>query len=113
MIILTINDGTEVNEQLIKNYFELLIGCIFKILPMKENNEDSLTVYMRSLQAEMAGCYKIIDAIKNDGAFMSLLSILQYQIDNPNCPVKDTRREVFKAIALCNKLKANYTEGAK
>jgi len=113
MIVLAIDDGIEVNEELIGNYFKSLVNCIFKILPMKENNESSLDVYMRSLQSEMAGCYKIIDAIENDGMFLSLLAILQYQIDNPGCPVNITRREVFKAIALCNKLKAQYIKGAK
>lgn len=113
MIILAIDNGIEVSEELLSNYFKSLVNCIFKILPMKENNENSLNVYMRSLQSEMAGCQRLIDAIDNDSAFMSLLSILQYQIDNPNCPVNTTRREVFKAIALCNKLKAQYLKEAK
>lgn len=112
MIILKISDGVEVDAALIKNYFSALVNCVFKILPMKENKEESLNAYMRSLQMEMVGCKELVDAINNDSMYLSLLSMLQYQIDNPNCPVNDTRREVFKAIAICNKLKARYTEEA-
>lgn len=113
MMILTISNGTEINAELLRNYFRALVNCIFKILPMKESHEESLEMYMRSLQMEMSGCKELIDVINNDALFLTLLSILQYQIDNPDCPVNDTRREVFRAIAICNKLKARYTEEAK
>ena len=53
MIILNISDGVEVDAALIKNYFSALVNCVFKILPMKENKEESLNAYMRSLQMEM------------------------------------------------------------
>ena len=110
MIILAIDDGTEIDTELVRNYFRSLVNCILKILPMKESREDSLVVYMRSLQSELAGCNRLINAMNNDAGFLSLLSILQYQIDNPDCPVNDTRREVFRAIAICNKLKSRYLE---
>lgn len=113
MMILKITNGTEINAELLRNYFHALVNCIFKILPMKESNEDSLEVYMKSLQSEMSGCERLIEAINNDAMFLSLLSILQYQIDNPDCPINETRREVFRAIAICNKLKAKFSEGAR
>ena len=40
---------------------------------------------------------------------MTLISILQYLIDTPDCPVQDVKREVFRAISICNKLKSRYT----
>lgn len=109
-MIIPISNDTTVDAELLKNYFHALVNCIFKILPMKENKEESLAIYMRSLQSEMSGCKSLIDAVNNDALFMTLLSILQYQIDNPNCPLSETRREVFRAIAICNKLKARYSE---
>ena len=42
---------------------------------------------------------------------MTLLSMLQYMIDRPDCPVSEVRREVFRAISICNRLKAEYAEG--
>jgi len=39
---------------------------------------------------------------------VSLLNILQYLIDNPECSLTVVKREVFRAISICNKLKAKY-----
>lgn len=97
-----------INNQLLYNYFSSLVNCFFKILPIRENEEKSLVVYVESLQLELIGCGKIIDAIDNDAGFMSLISILQYLIDNPDCPVPKVKREVFKAINICNKIKEKY-----
>lgn len=99
--------GSTIDVELLNNYLKNLVNLFFKILPMRENEEDSLPVYMRSLQSEIIGCKEIITALNNDHLFLSLISILQYLIDN-DCSVKDVRREVFNAISICNKLKARY-----
>ena len=111
MINLSINSTTEVNEELVKNYFRQLVNSIFKILPMKENGEESLTVYIKSLQSEVVGFNNLVEGIRDNAEFLQLLSILQYQVDNPACSVDETRREVFKAIAIANKLKLLYSKG--
>lgn len=111
MINLSIDSTTEVNEELVKNYFRQLVNSIFKILPMKENGEESLTVYIKSLQSEVVGFNNLVEGIRDNAEFLQLLSILQYQVDNPTCSVDETRREVFKAIAIANKLKGLYSKG--
>lgn len=112
MTIDTVN-GSTIDMDLLNNYLKNLVNLFFKILPMRENEEDSLPVYMKSLQSELIGCKEIITALNNDHLFLSLISILQYLIDN-DCSVKDVRREVFNAISICNKLKTRYqrTEGS-
>lgn len=102
--------GVPVDAQLVRNYFHTLVNHFFKILPMRENNEDSLNTYMKGLQAELLGCGSLIKAIDNDPAFLTLVSILQYLIDFPECTVREVKREVFGAISLCNKLKAKYSD---
>ena len=64
--------------------------------------------HMRSLQAELLGCKELIEAIHEDPLFLSLIAILQYLIDNPSCEVSVVKREVFRAISICNKLKSRY-----
>lgn len=96
------------NAAVLNNYLRSLINLFFKILPLKESGERSLETYMRSLQAELLGCNSFVESIHDDSMFLSLIAILQYLIDNPDCDVPFVRREVFRAISICNKLKEKY-----
>lgn len=100
--------GVPMGRVLLNNYLHTLVNKFFKILPIKENEEDSLVTYMRSLQIEILGCKELIVALQNDAYIVALLSKLQYLIDNPNCDVSIVKREVFAAISICNKLKCRY-----
>lgn len=100
--------GIPIDATVLHNYFKNLVNNFFKILPIREQNEESLIVYMQSLQAELLGCKALISSIQNDALYLTLLSILQYLIDNPECSVREVKREVFRAISICNKLKAQY-----
>ena len=74
-----------------------------RMIELREKNGKS-----QAEMAELIGCKELIAAIHEDPLFMSLISILQYLIDNPSCSVKVVKREVFRAISICNKLKARY-----
>ena len=95
--------GVPMSAAVLDNYLRSLINLFFKILPLKESGERSLETYMKSLQAELLGCNALVDSM-----FLSLASILQYLIDNPDCDVVFVRREVFRAISICNKLREKY-----
>lgn len=99
-----------IDRQVVDNYIKSLVNRFFKILPMRENNEASLEAYMRSLQLEMIGFEGFIKEIKYDASFITLLSILQYLIEQPNCELSDVRREVFRSINICNKLGERYSD---
>lgn len=103
-----LTNGTEINRAVVYNYLRALVNLFFKILPMRETGEESVYPYMRSLQRELSGYKNLVVAMDNDGRILSLLSILQYLIDHPDCELKDVRAEVFRAISICNKLKASY-----
>ena len=100
--------GQSLNKTVLYNYFSSLVNHFFKILPMFESKEESLPTYLESLQVELLGCKELIVAINNDSYYVSLLSILQYFIDNPDASVRTIKREVFRAISICNRLKACY-----
>lgn len=95
-------------NRLIRNYFHSLVNCYFKILPIRESGEKTIAVYLESLKAEMLGCGGLLEDIKNDPSYMTLLSILQYFIDHPDCDIAEVRREVFRAIRICNKIAGKY-----
>lgn len=100
--------GIQMDAAVLENYFRSLINLFFKILPLKESKERSLETYMRSLQSELLGCKALVVAIHKDSLFLSLISILQYLIDHPEREVVFVRREVFRAISICNKLIERY-----
>lgn len=107
-------NGMSIDSTVINNYFKSLVNHFFKILPMRENNEPSLCLYMKTLQSELIGCKDLVLAIQNDASYMTLLAILQYlidSIDDPECTVMVVRRNVFRAISICNKLKLQYADG--
>lgn len=97
------------NKKVLKNYFDTLINNFFKILPIKENEENTLIEYMKSLRSELIGCDSLLRGTRYDSAMLSLISILQYLIEN-DCDVATVKREVFKAISICKKLKTKYFE---
>lgn len=103
--------NTVLSNDLLSNYLKNLVNQFFKILPMREEEESSLRVYLKSLQSELLGFKELVEALKADSQYTSILAILQYMIDNPDCPVDDVRREVFRAISICNKLRYRYTKG--
>lgn len=43
--------GMPIDAEVLHNYFRNLVNHFFKILPIREQNEESLTTYMQSLQA--------------------------------------------------------------
>lgn len=112
-MINSINKSSDISAEMINKYFKSLVNSFFKILPLKENNEPTLTTYIESLQIELLGCKGVIAALNNDPLFLSLISILQYLMDFPECSVHEVKREVFKAISICNKLKATYSTELK
>lgn len=103
--------GIPINNEIICGYFKRLVNKLFKILPMRENNEESLVTYMKCLQIELLGFQEFIISINNDADYLAILSILQYLIDNPDCSIHHVKREVFSAISICNRLQARFKSG--
>ena len=101
------SSGYDIPTEMVEHYLSGLVNQFFKILPIKESGEPSLNKFMESLQIELIGCKSLMSALSNDSMYMSLLSILQYLIDN-DCDTDVVRREVFKAITICKRLKNKY-----
>ena len=104
--MMTIRD-MDLEDDVVCKYIKALVGQFYKILPIKESGEPSLSKYMESLQRELIGCKDLILRINDDELYLSLLSILEYLIDN-DVSVDVVRSEVFKAINICKKLQKRY-----
>lgn len=103
--------GSPVSDQMVQNYLSQLVNKIFKILPIREQEDGTLETYLKSLNIELLGCKEVVDALQSDAMYLSIISIVQYFIKDPWADIPDVRREVFKAISLCKDLSRKY--GAK
>lgn len=102
-------NGYDVPTEMVDKYLTGLVNQFFKILPIKESGEPSLNEFMKSLQVELLGFKGLMAEIGNDSMYLTLLSILQYLIEN-DCDTLVVKREVFKAISVCKKLRNKYCE---
>ena len=102
--------GIPIDSVYLQKYFAHLVDQFFKILPMRECGEETLPTYMQSLQRELLGCQGLVFRLQAEPMFVSLLAILQAMIDAPDSEVSDVKRDVFKAITICNKMKDLYAE---
>ena len=107
--VLETTTGDNLSASLITHYINALVNKFVKILPIKENEEHTLHTYLKSLQAELLGCKGLIKKVNDDPLLLTMIAILQFLIDNPECSKSEVKREVFRAISICNKLKTKYS----
>lgn len=89
------------------NYLDRVINSIFKCLPLKENECETLEQHLESTLRELIGNKKLILQLNNDALFLSLLGTLNNLIDEDN--FKKYRSDIFKCIGLVNKLQDKYS----
>lgn len=104
-----IDNGVLCREALGK-YFDSLVSRIFKLLPIRENNVDTLETYTSSLLNELIGLTYVAEATEHDPKYLSIISTLGFLANN-EVDVGAYRREVFKMISLCNKLAKQHGRG--
>lgn len=97
----------ELSKRSLENYYTFLVGKFYKILPLKEERSETLREYISSLSCEVIGNSYLLNDLKYDPKFISLLNILQYFI-NEEYDVKSCKREVFKAIKLIEDINKQY-----
>ena len=99
--------NSEISDRMVSNYMNALVNRFYKILPIKESGEDTLTRYLESLQREMIGLRDLITFIKDDDRYLTLLAMAQYFIDH-DADVATVRTDVFRAISILKKLQKKY-----
>lgn len=97
----------ELSNRSLENYFNFLVGKVYKILPLKEQECKTLNNYLESLKVELIGNSELLFILKDEPQFVSLLNIIQYFIsnkfDNRTC-----KREVFRAIRIIESINNKY-----
>lgn len=104
--MITVEYG-ELSNQSMSNYFNFLVGKLFKIMPLKESGCETLDKYLRSLQKELIGNSQLLSFLKDEPQFISLLNIIQYFIYN-DFTSEECSIEVKRAIRILNDVNKKY-----
>lgn len=94
------------NETFCK-YFEFLINKTYKILPMKEENSETLKSYLESYQVELIGNKQLVKLLIDEPQFITVLNTMQFLIDS-DYSIETCKKEVFKCIRILNKINKKY-----
>lgn len=97
----------DVPDEMLVDWFNHLIGRVFKILPLSEKEPYALENYIGSLVFELSGSRSFIKKIRNDGYFLSLISVL-YELLEGEHEHHVYKREVFKCISIIEKINDKY-----
>jgi hypothetical protein len=97
--------GFTIREYTIKDYYNSLIGKVYKLLPMFEKNNPTIEQYFKNLIIELSGADKVFMEKKE---FLELVNILEGMmlIDSH----KDFKSMTFKCISIIQKLLDNKEE---
>lgn len=91
------------------NYFKFLVNKTYKILPLKEENSETLNLYLESLLRELIGNKELITILVDEPRFITVLNTLQYLISE-EYSVAICKKEVFKCIGILKDINAKYFE---
>ena len=86
-------------NEAIKTYLKALIDKVYKVLPMKEENSETLHCYLTGLTHELIGAYRLYFELVDEPRFLNVVSIVKY-LESNDFDTATCKREVFKAIRL-------------
>lgn len=90
-------------------YFDYLINKTYKILPLKEENSETLKSYLESYLRELIGNKELVSVLVNEPKFITVLNIMQYLISE-EYSVKICKKEIFRCIHILEEIKSKYFE---
>lgn len=97
-------------DQVIISSLERLTGKVFKILPMREENCNTLDEYVGNLIRELINTKSLVESIQFEGELLSLISTLEGLADN-EVDLCVCRSDVFKSIDIIKKMVGNLKGG--
>lgn len=88
-------------------YFEFLINKTYKILPLKEENSETLKAYLESYLRELIGNKELVEILVNEPRFVTVLNTMQFLISE-EYTVEVCKQEVFKCIHILKQINNKY-----
>ncbi|AKQ08531.1 hypothetical protein PQE66_gp216 [Bacillus phage PBC2] len=100
------------NEKLVV-YLNSVVNSVFKILPLYEEQNVGVGVYVESLLFELHGLQDAVE-IKHGYEYISLLSTLESvrkEMEKENSRKATVKREIFKCINIIKNMVGKLEEG--
>jgi hypothetical protein len=85
--------------------FQQYVGKFFKILPMYEEQCQTLNQYIQSLNREMIGLSNLVSELENQEEFLTLVATLE-GLCRSDISVEEVKSDVFKSISILKKMKS-------
>lgn len=92
-------------DELLVAYLDGMIPMVYKMMPMKEHNVETLSLYIESTLRELIGEKKLVESLKYRKEFLSILGILESLLEQNS--FQTFRSDVFKALKLIESLKSS------
>lgn len=106
-------DFQQLPEGGVEAYLDLMIGKLYKILPLYEDSVTDARRYTNNYLRELIGFSSLGEIpghICEDADFFSILCVLRH-IGCRRCSLDEVKSDVFKAISLCKALKKRHFGG--
>lgn len=100
----------EINNQNISNRLKQLINLIYKLLPMKEENENWKDL-LSTINEEVAGMDRILPEEYHDILFSLICKLEGLFILGDKDDFFNFRRTIFDCLNLMNKVRENVSNG--
>jgi len=84
-------------------FLKNITGKVFKILPLKEENNIGFYDYVDSILVQLIGAKNTFSELENNQDFLTVINIIQY-IKNNKCSNKQCKREIFKCLNIIQKI---------
>ncbi|MFS0905802.1 hypothetical protein AB3N02_22525 [Priestia aryabhattai] len=101
------------NHQIIKDFLDKLVGDVFKILPLYEENNVGLEIYIDSILFELNSYEEVVQA-NHSAEYVSLmltLTSLKKEVSKSASEKKVIKREVFKCINIIKNMAGKLEQG--
>lgn len=94
-------------------YLKSLVNSVYKILPLYEESNVGLDIYIRSLLFELDGLDNVVPLENSDEylALMSNLNSIMNEVVSVDSKKSVVKREVFKCINIIKSMVGKLEEG--
>ena len=86
-----------------KTFLLSLTNKIYKILPLREEQNDGLKAHIDSLRIELIGAYRTFAVLRTSRPYIEIVNTINYMACH-RYSVTACRREVFKMLRLAKQL---------
>jgi hypothetical protein len=98
-------------DEMLIVYVNGMTSKIFKMLPMKQGNFNTLPKYIESTLREFVGQKELIYELRNNEDFLTVIGVIESLIIQDD--VAKFRSDIFKALNLIKRLKDSLGGGER